>query len=413
MRLIVCGLNHQTAPLPIREKLAFNNTHVAHALKDLLHNHAVNEAVLLSTCNRTEIYTATENAADVFSWLTHQASLQDLNASSFCYQHENFGMIRHAMRVASGLDSMVLGEPQILGQMKQAYALACETGAVGTQFQQLFPAVFAVSKQVRTETAIGVSPVSIAYAVVQLAKRLFSSISKSRVLLIGAGETIGLMATHLYGQGVRQIIVANRHIERAQQLAEPIGGQAIRMTEIPLHLKDVDMVISATASQLPILGKGAIESALRHRKHRPMLLMDLAVPRDIEPEVNQLEDVYLYNLDDIQSMIEKNSQNRETAAKQAEEMVNMQASHYLRHLRVLKAGDLIQRFRERHSQLRDTELNKALAHWQKTNDPQAAMEYLAHNLTNKFIHQPTVKIRQAAYEERLELLLLIKELFEM
>lgn len=413
MRLVVCGLNHQTAPLPIREKLAFNSSHVAPALKALIHNHAVNEAVLLSTCNRTEIYTVAEQAPELRHWLSQQSLLSELNPSPYCYQHHNVDMIRHAMRVGCGLDSMVLGEPQILGQMKQAYSLACESGAVGPQFQQLFPAVFAVSKQIRSQTSIGANPVSIAYAVVQLAKRLFSSINKCRVLLMGAGETIGLIATHLYGQGVQRLLIANRTLERAEELARPVAAQALRMAEIPHHLKDVDIVISATASQLPVLGKGTIESALHHRKHRPMLLIDLAVPRDVEPEVSQLEDVYLYNLDDVQAVIEKNWQSREAAAKQAEAMVDMQAQHYLRHLRVLKAGDLIRRFRERYAQLRDDELTKAMSHWQKTNDPQAALTYLAHNLTNKFMHQPTVKIRDAAYEERLELMLLAKELFDI
>jgi glutamyl-tRNA reductase len=413
MRLVVCGLNHQTAPLPIREKLAFNSSHVTHALQDLLNNHAVNEAVLLSTCNRTEVYTAAEQAPDVLNWLSQQPSVRELNAAQYCYQHQNFDMIRHAMRVASGLDSMILGEPQILGQMKQAYSLACETGAVGSQFQQLFPAIFAVSKQIRSQTAIGANPVSIAYTVVQLAKRLFSSINNCRVLLMGAGETIGLIATHLHGQGVQHLLIANRTLERAEQLAQPVAARAIRMAEIPQHLKDMDIVISATTSQLPVLGKGAIESALHYRKHRPMLLIDLAVPRDIEPEVSQLEDVYLYNLDDVQAVVEKNWQSREAAAKQAEAMVDMQALHYLRHLRVLKSGDLIRRFRERYAQLRDDELNKAIAHWRKTNDPQAALAYLANNLTNKMLHDPTVKLRQAAYEEKMELLLLIRELFEI
>lgn len=412
MRLTVCGLNHQTAPLHIREKLAFNTTNAPELLHDLLKSYAVNEAVLLSTCNRTEIYTVAPPSLNILAWLNAQAR-SDTNVNTFCYQHEDIEMVRHAMRVAGGLDSMILGESQVLNQMKQAYAVACDSGTVGEQFKKLFPAIFSVSKQIRTQTAIGENPISIAYAVTQLAKKLFSHLPKSRVLLIGAGETISLMATHLVSQDVQQLIIANRTLTHAENIAQPFNAKAIRMAEIPSVLKDVDIVITATTSQLPILGKGAIESALRQRKHRPMLLVDLAVPRDIEPEVSQLEDVYLYNLDDIQTIVEKNRVHRENAAKQAETIVDIQAAHYFRHLRLLKVSDIIRKFREQHETLRDQELEKALMYWQKTNDPQTALTFLARNLTNKWLHQPTIKLREAAYDERTELLWLIQELFNL
>lgn len=413
MALLVCGVNHQSAPLGVREKLVFNPEHVPFALKNLLACEAVNEAMLLSTCNRTEIYTTTDEISVILNWLSSQPHLSDVDVPPFCYTHRDVDMVRHVMRVASGLDSMVLGEPQILGQMKQAYLLACQQGAVGAELKHLFPAVFAASKRIRCQTAIGANPVSIAYAVVQLAKRIFSRIADCRVLLIGAGETIRLISSHLCGQGVHRLIIANRTMTKAEQLADAYQGKAIRVGDIPAHLDNIDIVISATSSQLPLVGKGAVESALRHRKHRPIFMADLAIPRDIEPEVAQLEDVYLYNLDDLQTIIAQNWQNREAAAKQAEAMVEMQAMHYIRQLRVQKAGDMIRQFRERLETVRDQELERAMAHWRRTQDPEAAIAYLAHNLTNKILHQPTIKLRQAAYEEYVQLLLSAKELFDL
>lgn len=412
MRLVVCGINHQTAPLAIREQLAFNPSTASQALVDLLVSKAANEAVVLSTCNRTEIYGATNTKETLIDWMAKQPTLSNIDIRRFSYQYEDMDMVRHIMRVASGLDSMVLGEPQILGQMKTAYRLACEAGTVGLQFKQLFPQVFSVGKQIRSQTDIGKNPVSIAYVVVQLAKRLFPSIAKCRVLLIGAGETNQLVATHLYSQGVRQLCLANRSNARMLQFTESIPLKMITMSDIAEQLRTVDLVVTATASELPILGKGAIETAFAYRRHHPLLLIDLAVPRDVEPEVNQLEDVYLYNMDDVQQMIEKNWQHRETAAKQAEMMVESEAANYLRHLRLLKAGEAIHRFREQGQAISQQELKKAKLYFAKYQDVEATLAYLSRNLCNQLLHQPTIKLRQNAENGREDLLSLVSAWFD-
>lgn len=413
MYLLAYGINHKSAPLYVRERLAFHPEQTPKMLQALISREAVNEAVLLSTCNRTEIYTASNDGSAIKEWLAKEPRLSGQYISSFCYQYQDAEMVRHLMRVASGLDSMVLGEPQIFGQIKQAYSIACDAGTVGNRLGHLFPAVFAASKQVRTQTAIGNNPVSMAYAVVQLARRIFSDLTQCKILLVGAGETIELVSTHLYGQGARQLIIANRTVERAQKLATQFQARAIRIGDVPACLTDIDIVVTATASQLPILGKGTLESALRQRKRRPIFMADLAMPRDIEPEVSELEDIYLYNLDNLQSVISQNLKNREEAARQAETMVEMQTTHYMRQLRVINAGDMIRNFREQVENVRDQELAKALEHFERSQNPQTALASLAHSLTNKIMHQPTVKLREAAYHEQLDLLLLMKDLFDL
>lgn len=408
--LLTYGINHKSAPLAVREQLSFAPQYVPEILHHLLHRRAVNEVVLLSTCNRTEVYTTIEHGVVVEDWLMKRSND---TIHSYCYRYQNEDMVRHVMRVACGLDSMVLGESQILKQMKQAFAFAEETGSVGTQLKKLFPTIFSVSKQVRSQTAIGENPVSIAYAVVQLAKRIFSKINTCKVLLIGAGNTIELVATHLHAQGVRQIIIANRTIAHAQKLADQLKTRPICMSDIPIYLKEVDVIITATASQLPILGKGVIESALHQRKHRPMFIADLAVPRDVEAEVGQLEDIYLYHLDDLRAIIEQNMKSRIDAAAQAEAIIEAHTRHYMRQLRVINAGEMIRNYREQIENFRDQELTKALIRLERTKNPQAALASLAHNLTNKIMHQPTIKLRQAAYNEQLELMLAAKELFDL
>lgn len=412
MPLIAYGVNHQSAPLKVRERLAAGLAESPRALRDFMQQSAVNEAVLLSTCNRTEVYTTHDDVGVVNHWLSEACGFDASELEPFSYHYRSFDAVRHVMRVASGLDSMMLGEPQILGQVKKAYLSACEIGGVGRQFKQLFPKVFSVSKQIRHETGIGQNAVSVAYAAVELAKRIFSHLRSCHVLLIGAGETVELLATHLRSQGVQQMTVANRTVERAAALADSFQARAIGIGDIPSHLHQMDIVISATASPLPILGKGAIESALKHRKRRPIFMADLAMPRDIEVEAAQLEDVYLYNIDDLQAVIDQNRKDREQAAKQAEALIDMQALHYLNQLRVLDAGTIITRFRENWETVRDQELAKALMHYRRVQDPEAAMRLLAESLTNKMLHQPTLKLRQAAYEQKKELLLLVKDLFE-
>ncbi len=413
MPLIAYGINHKSAPLSVREQLSFSGESLSSALRSLLGQAAVNEAVLLSTCNRTEIYTVAQHKNNIENWIKEIQKDADVHSISHSYHYHDLDMVRHVMRVASGLDSMVLGEPQILGQMKQAYQIADDMGGVGNEFKRLFPLVFSAVKQIRSETQIGANAVSLAYVVVQLAKRIFSQIKDCRVLLVGAGETISLVANYLHDCQVKRLIVANRTVARAEAIAKPFAGEAIRVGDIPAYLAEVDIVVTATASQLPIIGKGMLERVLKRRKRSPILMADLAVPRDIEPEIGELEDVYLYNIDTLQSVIEENKKSREEAAVQAHSMVEIQATHYMRQLRVLEAGDMIRNFRRQAETLRDQELAKALAELEKGGDSQAVMSRLARNLTNKFLHQPTVTLRDAAYHEQVDLLRLIQRLFAL
>lgn len=413
MALITYGINHKTAALSLREQVAFVDSSIPEALQSLKLRHAVNEAVLLSTCNRTEIYADSSEIDAITEWLSLHRAI-DVDALNQCrYIHQDAEAIRHMMRVASGLDSMVLGEPQILGQMKQAYSLALEAGLIGPRFQTLFPAIFSTSKQVRSQTQIGAHPVSMAYAIVQLAKRIFSDLTQIKVLLIGAGETIELAIHHLNQCGIKQFIIANRSLNHAQALAKSYEAEFISLSHIPAVLKEVDLLITATSSELPILGKGMLESALKQRRHRPMMMADLAVPRDIEAEVGELEDIYLYNVDDLQGIIAENLNSRAEAAQHAELLINVQANHYLQQIRLLNSSEIIQSYRQHIEKLRDQELAKALKQLKESQEPEVVLASLAHNLSNKIMHKPTLKLREAAYEGNLELLNFSKELLDI
>lgn len=413
MKLVAYGINHHTTPIAIREKLAFNETQLPSALQNLLSQPTINEAVILSTCNRTEIYADTPHVSILQEWLTQQKSILDFDLSPYCFIHQETDAVRHIMRVASGLDSMVLGEPQVLGQMKQAYQIAQEAGAVGDHLKHLFPAVFETSKHIRTETNIGAHPVSMAYAITQLAKNIFNHLSDCRVLFIGAGETIELAATHLRSAGVNKIVIANRTIEKTQSLVDALDAHAIRMQDIPIYLKESDIVISATSSQLPIIGKGMIESALKTKQQQPLLLIDLAVPRDIEPEVSTLDHVHLYNIDSLQTIIAHNLKNRSEAAAVAESMVDLQASHFLRKMQVYHARHVITEYRNRLEKIRIDAQEKAMRQLQKGNDPQTVLEQFGNDLINKVMHHPTVKLREAAAEEKCGAFKQLKAFFEL
>jgi glutamyl-tRNA reductase len=413
MSLLVCGINHHTAPVAIREQVAFPPEGIKETLQELLSVGAVNEAMILATCNRMEIiYTAGADNTLFAQWLSNHpriaASLQP-----YWYFHQDQQAVLHVMRVASGVDSMVLGEPQILGQMKQAYRLACETGAIGQRLQRLFQTVFAVSKRVRTDTKIGKNPLSMGYAVVVLARRIFSDLSQRCVLLIGAGEIIELTAMHLYSQGVKRIIVASRSLAKAEKLAKRFFGHWISMADIPVYLREADIVVTATASDLPILGKGMVEKAIKMRKHRPVFMVDLAVPRDIEPEVGKLEDIYLYNIDDLESLIKDNRQCRAAAAEQAEAIIELQAAHFMRELQALDANTAICAYREKLQQLQEHELTKAMQKLAQGMEPGQVLTKLARNLTNKIMHNPCAELRKVAFDGRLDLLILARQLFDI
>lgn len=349
----------------------------------------------------------------MLAWLAdyHRLTLDELRACAYVHQDED--AVRHMMRVASGLDSMVLGEPQILGQMKSAYAVAREAGTVGPLLGRLFQATFSTAKTVRTDTAIGENPVSVAFAAVSLAKQIFSDLHRSQALLIGAGETITLVARHLFEQGVKRIVVANRTLERASLLAEQFGAHAVLLSEIPEELANSDIVIASTASQLPILGKGAVERALKQRKHKPMFMVDIAVPRDIEPEVGELDDVYLYSVDDLHEVVAENLKSRQGAAQAAEELVGSGVAEFMQRLRELAAVDVLRAYRQQAERLRDEELGKAQRQLANGADPAEVMAQLARGLTNKLLHAPSVQMKKMSAEGRIDALALAQELFAL
>jgi glutamyl-tRNA reductase len=331
MLIVTTGLNHKTAPVAVRERLTFGPDVIVAALRSLREQSGVVECLILSTCNRTEIYCALVDGADspLVRWLCEFHGLPANQVTPYLYTHVDKVAVNHLLRVASGLDSMVLGEPQILGQVKQAFQVAQQAGYVGKLLGRLFQHSFTVAKQVRTDTAIGCSPVSVAFAAVTLARQIFSNLAAQTALLIGAGETIELAARHLRQHGIGRLIVANRTVERAHALAAELDGYAIGLTEITTHLPEADILISSTASPLPILGKGTVESALKKRKHRPMFMVDIAVPRDIEPEVGELSDVYLYTVDDLEQVVDENKRSREQAAEQALEIIEFHVGEFI------------------------------------------------------------------------------------
>lgn len=415
MTLLAVGINYNTAPVAVRERLSFPTDKLKASLQELWHVKGITEAAILSTCNRTELY-CTSNTADqqaLIDWVARNKQINAADFTPYLYYHTDSELIRHIFRVASGLDSMILGEPQILGQMKTAYQAACDAGTLGKRLGKLFQHTFTAAKKVRTDTAIGSSPVSVAFAAVQLAQQIFDKLSEQTALLIGAGETIELTARHLTQQGVGRLIIANRTYEKAHTLAAQFNGYAIDLSELPNHLAEADIVISSTASQLPILGKGRVESALKKRRHKPMFMVDLAVPRDIEAEVEQLRDVYLYTVDDLQHTIDQNMSSRRLAAEQAEEIIDTQVDHFLAWLRAQSAQSLIRDYREQAGQTRDETLQKMLAAVKNGMPPEEALNRLAHTLTNKLIHTPSAQIRAAAENERHDLLAAALEIFKL
>jgi len=413
MSLITLGINHKTAPLELRERLAFTPQSLPEALLSLKKLKHIEEASILSTCNRTEIYcvTSEDNDQAIIQWFSQFHGLDENKIKEHLYIHDHEETVRHAMEVACGLDSMILGEPQIAGQMKDAYALANENGTIGQLLGKLYQRAFAVSKQVRTDTDIGSSPVSVAFAAVSLAKQIFGDLTKTTVLLVGAGETIELTTRHLHAQGVKNIIIANRSVERAQKLADEFDGEAISLQHIGTHLHRCDIVIASTASPLPIIGKGTVERALKQRKREPIFMVDLAVPRDIEPEVNELDDIYLYSVDDLQSVIEENMENRQQAAQQAHEIIDTQVTHFLDWQRSLGAVDVIAQIRQHTENISNDVLNKAKKQLAAGQNADEVLDYLAHTLTNKFLHQPSTHLRQASQDDRDDILDLAQNLF--
>ncbi|MEW5837275.1 MAG: glutamyl-tRNA reductase [Pseudomonadota bacterium] len=415
MSIIALGLNHRTAPVSLRERVAFTSERMQHALREMLTLPQVREGAIVSTCNRTEVYAAVGEHGEqsVLHWFPQTHGLHEDEVRPYLYVHHETEAIRHLLRVSSGLDSLVLGEPQILGQIKTAYAQAGEARTVGPLLNRLFQHAFSVAKQVRTDTAIGASPVSVAFAAVSLGKQIFGDFSRKTALLIGAGETIELAARHLHSHGIGRMVIANRTIERAHALTEPLGAYAIALSELGEHLHEADIVITATASTLPILGKGAVESALKRRKRRPIFMVDIAVPRDIEPEVGTLEDVYLYTVDDLEQVIDEGRRSRQEAALQAEEIIDTQVGHFLDWWRVQGGVAVIRELRGHAERVRDEALERALRELAHGHSAEETLRHLAHALTNKLMHEPTVALREASADGRHELALAARRLFDL
>ncbi len=414
MTLLAFGINHNTAALDIRERAAFAPEQMGQALVHANREAGLTEVAILSTCNRTEMYVYSDRDDDeLLNWLANyqQMSLSELRQ---CYYiHRGPEAIRHMMAVACGLDSLVLGEPQILGQIKSSYAVAREAGTVNAYLHGAFQHVFSIAKRVRTETAIGENPVSVAYAAVNLAQQIFSDLSQDTALLVGAGETIELVARHLREQGLNKLIVANRTLDRARDLAAQFGAEAILLSDIPEHLHRADIVISSTASQLPLLGKGAVESALKQRKHKPMFMVDIAVPRDIESEVGELDDVYLYTVDDLREVIDENKRSRVDAARKADTIIDEGVSQYLRDQRARDSVDTVRAYRQQAESLSEQELQRAQKLLANGSEPEQVLAQLARSLTNKFLHAPTAAMKKASAEGRSEVIDTARELFRL
>jgi glutamyl-tRNA reductase len=418
MSIVAVGINHKTAPVAVREKISFNPDHLTNALQEMLTQVQCREAAILSTCNRTELYIVQDGDVDItqtriLQWLEnyHKVPASTILPSLYC--HKDQQAVNHMMRVACGLDSLVLGEPQILGQMKQAYSQAKAAGSMALILDRLFQRTFGVAKQVRTETEIGASAVSVAFASVNLAKHIFASLEKVEVLLVGAGETIELVAKHLYENKVGKITVANRTLSRAEAMATKIGADVITLAQIPEHISKADIVISSTGSTLPIIGKGMVEHALEKRKHRPIFMVDLAVPRDIEEQVSELEDVFLYTVDDLQNIIAENIENRRKAAVEAESMVNTQSNSFMAWLRGLNTQDTVISYRNQCLENRDVLLEKALTQLKNNKNPEAVVAELATKLTNKFMHAPTSALQSAAQGGELDKLIYLRDIFDL
>jgi glutamyl-tRNA reductase len=412
MQLYVIGVNHTTAPVQIREHVAFNSEQMGFALRELTQSDAT-EAAILSTCNRTELYCSTDNPQKPLAWLSQYHKIESSAIQPYIYTLPDGEAVKHAFRVASGLDSMVLGEAQILGQFKQSVKLAQEAGTLGTLLHKLFQRTFEVAKEVRTNTDIGANSVSMSAASVKLAQRIFGDIRQQKILFIGAGEMITLCADHFAAQKPKVMTVANRTLARGQLLADKIGGEAILLTEIPDRFHEYDIVVSCTASQLPMIGLGMVEKAIKLRRHRPMFMVDLAVPRDIETEVAELDDVFLYTVDDLAQVVTEGLSNRQEAAMNAETIVIARVQNFMDWFKKRNAVPTIKAIRDQADAIRQAELVKALKLMQKGEAPEKVLEIFSQALTNKFLHVPSHALSKAEGEAHEQLEAMLKNLYQI
>lgn len=421
MPLIVVGINHRTAPVAIREKVIFADPEVPAALDELRQLPAVRESLIVSTCNRTELYcyAASDNASDpaissrISEWLAHWHELNASDIHECLYRHTDNAAVHHAFAVASGLDSMMLGEAQILGQLKAAYRLAQQSNSTGPYLNRLMQAAFSAAKRVRTETRIGANAVSVASAAVSMARTVFEHLEERTALLVGAGETIALAARHLHTNGVRRMIVANRTLERAQALAQEFNGFAVTLDTLEVHLAEADIVISSTASTAPLITYKAVKAALRARKRRPMFMVDIAVPRDIEPEVAKLSDVYLFTVDHLQSVVNENMAARQEAARDAQQLLAEEVHLFEQQLRTLDAVPTIRQLRNEAEAYKAHTIEQAQRLLANGRPAAEVLQFLADTLTNRLIHAPSHRLREAGEQGETELIRAAQELFAL
>lgn len=412
MPFFILGINHNTAPVDIRERIVFDESVLPDALEESGSLPGINENVIVSTCNRTEIVCDLEQEAEtsLVEWL-HNFHGMDERLAECLFQAREEAAARHLFRVACGLDSVILGEPQITGQLKDAFRHAQGHGRAGPRLTRLFQHAFSVAKKVRTDTTIGSSPVSVAYAAVSLARQIFSRFEKHTALLVGAGETIELVARHLHSHGIGRLFIANRSLPRARALAAEFGGFALPLSELPGTLPEADILISSTASPDPLISAADMKRALELRKRKPIFACDIAVPRDIEPEVAKFEDVYLYTVDDLQGVINDGLQSRKAAADEAERIIEFELERFRNAERVLDAVPIIKSIRGRGEELKQEVLEQAMRRLANSGDPEAALQFLASTLMNKMLHKPSERLRQAGEESDEAIMLSARELF--
>ena len=412
MSIVALGLNHTTAPLELRERAVVDDAGMSSALRSLTNHPGVSEAAILSTCNRTDLYCGMGGGQDAPTrWFGEFLGIERRDLSGHLYVHREDAAVRHVMRVASGLDSMVLGEPQILGQLKQAYGLARREGSLGVVLDKLFQRSFSVAKRVRTDTDIGASPVSVAYAAVTLARRIFGELDARTALLVGAGETVELCARHLASTGIGRMVIANRTLEHARRIATPLSAYAISLDEVPLHLAEADIVISSTGSRAPVISFEQTHAAVSQRRRRPMFMADLAVPHDIDREAGKLPDVYLYSVDDLADVIEEGLQRRVAAAGVAEGIIDHQVAEFMAWMRGRRVSSIIVQVRESAAVAREEVLEKARRRLQGGEPADDVIEFVAHTLANKLLHSPSTGIREAGENNRQDIVEAARTLF--
>jgi glutamyl-tRNA reductase len=413
MALMALGINYQTASVDIRSTLFFDFPMAKAFASRLINEGWASEAVVISTCNRTELYCEAEDSCQLLQFLIGHSSLAAEVIQPYTYVHLGNAAATHLMRVTTGLDSMILGEGEILGQVKEAFMAAQTAGTVGKHLDRLFQTAFSVAKEARSSTGIGVNPVSVAYAAAKLSQHIFTDLADTSVLLIGAGDLIRLTAIHLKELGVKKIRVANRSKDSAKSLALQIGGESFDLEEIPVLLPDADMVIAGTACTLPIIRKGMVQEALKQRKRKPVFMVDLSVPRNIECEIREWEDVYLYCIDDLQNIVEENRNFRLNAAKEAESIIEQGALQFMNWLEAQDSFKILCGFRKKFENMSEQLLQEGLRHIQLGENPETVLKRLAYRLTNRFLHTPTRRLRAAGLKQEEALLTLTRDLFEL